>query len=672
MRIFLFVMLIAISQAGRSQATGNFTFSDITADDLSRKVYSIDSTAAAVMLGESGSTGVAGNNDGGFSLQFKVRRRIHILKKSAYDYATVSVDLYTNGESTEKLDDLKAVTYNLEGGKVVESKLNVRSGVFSEKVNKNIIRKKFALPNVREGSIIEYEYTHTSDFLFKLPAWYFQGEIPGLWSEYKASLPQFLDYVMLQQGSLPYAIESNTEKQGSYMLQITKEVYKGQMERERYDLTCMVANFRWVMKDIPAFHEEAFTSSPQNHISKLQFQLSGMKEPLPVKSILASWPEFTSDFLKETDFINEVEKSGDWWPAEMKEVLKGTSSETDIAKAIYNYVWKRFTCTGDNYSGKRNPLKKIAEARTGNNIEINLLLAVMLRQAGLQADPVMLSTRSHGYSIESYPIYGQLNYLVCRVAADGDDWLLDASRPFLGFGKLSPECYNGQARVMNKNANLLHLNSSQLTETEHTMVTITRAGDGAAGWTGSITHRNGYYASGQIREKEKKEGAGAIQNELAAAFGEDIKIDSFRLDKLDQVEEPVLMNYQLKFLKAGQDIVYMNPVLISQFRQNPFKSAVRTYPVELPYKISQLYTFSMEIPEGYKLDEFPASALIRLNEKEEALFDYKSELKNGTLSVSCNLEVQRTNFSPEEYTGLRDFFAKIAAKLDEQIVLKKK
>jgi hypothetical protein len=342
------------------------------------------------MLGESGSTGVAGNNDGGFSLQFKVRRRIHILKKSAYDYATVSVDLYTNGESTEKLDDLKAVTYNLEGGKVVESKLNVRSGVFSEKVNKNIIRKKFALPNVREGSIIEYEYTHTSDFLFKLPAWYFQGEIPGLWSEYKASLPQFLDYVMLQQGSLPYAIESNTEKQGSYMLQITKEVYKGQMERERYDLTCMVANFRWVMKDIPAFHEEAFTSSPQNHISKLQFQLSGMKEPLPVKSILASWPEFTSDFLKETDFINEVEKSGDWWPAEMKEVLKGTSSETDIAKAIYNYVRKRFTCTGDNYSGKRNPLKKIAEARTGNNIEINLLLAVMLRQAGLQADPVML------------------------------------------------------------------------------------------------------------------------------------------------------------------------------------------------------------------------------------------------------------------------------------------
>jgi hypothetical protein len=217
-----------------------------------------------------------------------------------------------------------------------------------------------------------------------------------------------------------------------------------------------------------------------------------------------------------------------------------------------------------------------------------------------------------------------------------------------------------------------HPNASQLTETEHTMVTITRAGDGAAGWTGSITHRNGYYASGQIREKEKKEGAGAIQNELAAAFGEDIKIDSFRLDKLDQVEEPVLMNYQLKFLKAGQDIVYMNPVLISQFRQNPFKSAVRTYPVELPYKISQLYTFSMEIPEGYKLDEFPASALIRLNEKEEALFDYKSELKNGTLSVSCNLEVQRTNFSPEEYTGLRDFFAKIAAKLDEQIVLKKK
>ena len=672
MRILLFVMLTAASLIVRAQTPGNFTFSDITTDDLSRKVYSIDSTASAVMLGETGSSGVTGNNDGGFSLQFKVRRRIHILKNSAYDYATVSVDLYTNGESTEKLEDLKAVTYNLEGGKVVESKLNSRSGVFSEKVNKNTIRKKFTLPNVREGSIIEYEYTHTSDFLFKLPAWYFQGEIPCLWSEYKAALPQFLDYVMLQQGSLPYAIESNTEKQGSYIVQISREIYKGKMESERFDLTCMVAHFRWVIKDIPAFHAEAFTSSPENHVSKMQFQLSGMKDPLPVKSILASWPEFTADLLKETDFINEVENAGEWWPAEMKEVLKGASSETDIAKAIYNYVRKRFTCTGDNNSGKRNRLKKIVDAHTGNNMEINLLLAVMLRQAGLLADPVMLSTRSNGYSFESYPIYGQLNYMVCRVVADGDDWLLDASQPFLGFGKLSPECYNGQARVMNKNADLLHLSSSQLTETEHTGVAITRAADGSTGWTGNITHRNGYYASGPIREKIRKEGAGAMQNELAASFGDDIKVDSLRLDKLDQVEEPVLMNYRVRFLKEGQDIIYMNPVLISSFRQNPFKSAIRDYPVELPYKISQLYTFSMEIPDGYKVEEFPASVRIKLNDKEEALFDYKSELKDGIITISCNIEVQKTHFSPKEYAGLRDFFAKIAARLDEQIVLKKK
>ena len=62
------------------------------------------------------------------------------------------------------------------------------------------MRKKFTLPGVKEGAIIDYEYTVTSDFLFNLQPWYFQGDIPCLWSEYRAALPQFLKYIMLQQG----------------------------------------------------------------------------------------------------------------------------------------------------------------------------------------------------------------------------------------------------------------------------------------------------------------------------------------------------------------------------------------------------------------------------------------------------------------------------------------
>ena len=58
----------------------------------------------------------------GFLLQFKHFKRIHILRQSGYDIANVEIPLYTNGTDEEELQNLKAYTYNLENGKVEETK----------------------------------------------------------------------------------------------------------------------------------------------------------------------------------------------------------------------------------------------------------------------------------------------------------------------------------------------------------------------------------------------------------------------------------------------------------------------------------------------------------------------------------------------------------------------
>ena len=79
-----------------------------------------------------------GNNKGWFSLEFKHFKRIHILNKNGYDVANVEIPLYTNGSAEEELNKLKAVTYNLENGKVTETKLDAKSGVFKDKINKNL------------------------------------------------------------------------------------------------------------------------------------------------------------------------------------------------------------------------------------------------------------------------------------------------------------------------------------------------------------------------------------------------------------------------------------------------------------------------------------------------------------------------------------------------------
>lgn len=141
-----------------------------------------------------------GNNKSSISVITKRYRRVHILNKNAFDAASESIFFYKNMDVEEELDKLKAVTYNLENGKVVETKLDTKNGVFKETINRNRFVKKFTMPNVKEGSIIEYEYTVRSDFFTQLDPWLFQGPYPVLWSEYNLELPEFLGFTFLSRG----------------------------------------------------------------------------------------------------------------------------------------------------------------------------------------------------------------------------------------------------------------------------------------------------------------------------------------------------------------------------------------------------------------------------------------------------------------------------------------
>jgi len=105
------------------QDKSNVKFGKISPEDFAKKVYSIDSNANAVVIAEIGSTQFVGNNKGWFSLEFRHFRRVHLLNKNGYDEANVEIELVKDGDREEELDKLKAYTYNLENGKVVETKL---------------------------------------------------------------------------------------------------------------------------------------------------------------------------------------------------------------------------------------------------------------------------------------------------------------------------------------------------------------------------------------------------------------------------------------------------------------------------------------------------------------------------------------------------------------------
>ena len=93
------------------------------------------------------------------------------------------------------------MTYNLVNGKIEKTKLN-GDGEFKDNVNKFWSIKKITMPNVKEGSIIEYKYTIKSPFFSNLQDWKFQQTIPVDYSEYKTIIPEYFSYNFYSRGNI--------------------------------------------------------------------------------------------------------------------------------------------------------------------------------------------------------------------------------------------------------------------------------------------------------------------------------------------------------------------------------------------------------------------------------------------------------------------------------------
>lgn len=657
---------VAIGQDKSKQEKSKIKFGNVKPEDFQTKVYAIDSSAEAVVIADIGSSEIVGNNKGWFSLEFKKFRRVHILNKNGYDIANVSITLYDDGEDEEKLESLKAVTYNLENGKVVETKLDVKSAVFKDKLDKRFFIKKFTFPNIKEGSIIELEYTIKSDFITRLRPWDFQGSYPRLWSEYNVTMPEFFYYVTLSQGYNPFAITDQKSRRENFTVADTRTSGAS----ERFSFSAEVTDFRWVMKDIPALKEESFTSTIDNHVSRIEFQLQSQRDPLVYRPYMPSWPAVSKMLMESEYFGLHLNKDNGWLIDLMTEAVKNATTPLDKAKNIFTWVRDNYTCTSHSSMDLDQPLKSKAKTRSGNVAEINLLLTAMLRKAGIVAKPIILSTRSHGLTFSAYPLLQRFNYTICRTEIDGKEYFLDASEPLLGFGRLDPECYNGHARVIDEMCFAIELNPEVLNETSNTTIFIINDDKGKS--IGSLQQVPGYYESYKLRKRIKDKGKEQYIKDFEKGFGTDITITTNRIDSLKTYEEPVGVFFEFDMSQWTEDIVYLNPMFGEGLKENPFKSAQRLYPVEMPFTVDNVVSLQFEIPNGYVVDELPKQTVVKFNEQEDAVFEYRISQSGNMISLRSRIKIKRAWFDPEEYEILREFFNLIVNKHSEQIVFKKK
>jgi hypothetical protein len=645
------------------QGRPDMNFGELSAETFGPAVYSIDSSANAVYLFDRGAVNFdpSYNNGQGFSIVFERHTRIRLLHKSAFGLATFTLAIPRKSGATPFIENFKGATYNLEDGRIVATKLD-KSSIFKDHSGGNDL-EKVVFPNVKEGSVIEYSFRVIYPGYRYIPLWNFQCEYPELWSEYDITVPQLYDYAVKNQGYQKYVVDTTILSTASFSVTMSPidgasfhGVWSGQTIRRI-----------WALQDVPALDRpEPYTTTLRNHLNKVEFQLSGVHMNGYDHTYRTNWNELTDELMKGDHFGVPLTDHNRWLDEELKKITAGATTSQGAVRKIFTYVRDHFDCSNAEGIYMSQSLKQIWADKKGNVADINLLLTVLCRHAGVEATPVILSSRAHGLAVEDYPLLSDYNYTIVRVRVDGNTWLLDASKPYVGFGQLPELCYNGWGRAIDNSPDRIPLWPDSVTEDRSTTVLLSNTD---SGYTGVYTRKAGVFESMSLRRQMRQTKPESFFESLHKTFTEYEQMGDYGFDSLDIPEQPVTWHYKMKY-NFTRGMIYFNPIFHERFNANPFNSPVRHYPVEMPFCIDNSYALKMDIPKGYKVDQLPRSQRIRL-EDSTGFFEYLVESDSTTINFRMLLHIKKTYYGLEEYQGLRDFFALIVNKEKEPFVFKK-
>jgi hypothetical protein len=645
MKAFLICSLFILSSFLVFSQKSPIKFGEIPMEDMKMISYPLDSSADAVILCDYGEAYIQSNINS-VTMTFERHRRIKILKSSGTEWANASIPLYFSGSAEERVTNLKAVSYNLEAGKVVETKMEKES-VFKEKFNRNYNIQKFTVPNVKEGTVVEYSYKVISEFFSVFPNWQFQETIPTRHSEYWAIMPEFFFYEKYLQGYVPMT---------------------GYEVKDKSSADFNTKAHHWIVKDVPAFKAEPFMTSEDDYVSKINFALSYVQFPgQPTQEIMGSWEKLNKTLIESEYFGTVIERSG-FLKNVVAELLTGIEDPIQKVSTIHSYV--KNNVEWDGYKDFRaDNLKKILERKKGTSGDINLLLGSMLDKAGFKVEMILLSTRDHGFIRQSYPMERQFNYTICSVQVGDKTLLLDATDRFLPYTVLPDRCLNGTGMVVSA-TNHRWINIETKIKAKTTVMgefAMTDLGE----LKGKLSFiRDGYDAHAMRKNFDAKGETEYLKDFLGAKSWSIEKSEFKNIKDLDQSAKE---EYQLTISEhatAAGDVIYVSPFVYGQFNKNPFTSENREYPVDFGSMNEKIYMVKFIVPEGFKVEEMPQSKVIQLP-GNAARFMYNVSLTGNNLQITSNFQINRNIFTQVDYPNLREFYNQVVAKQAEQIVLKK-
>ncbi len=651
--------------------------------------YAPDSDAVAVILADYGSVSFEDDLD----MVFERHTRIKILTEAGYDWATVTIPYHAE-DRTQQVRDVEARTHSAAGGDRIEIHELDKRSIFDEDIDGEWRRMRFTLPALQPGSVIEYRYKVVSTNPEYFPSWAFQSGEPVLWSEFRAEIPEIFHYVSAFQGQLqPEVAEQEPySREMHWTIDLEDESMFGRShEIARASTEVRGVKRRWVMRDIPALREEPYMTTPEDFRAKIRFELAEIGRPsaqmvrvslgsetvmvpatrLPVTPVMTSWEQLAEELMGSRDFGKQIGQHRAVRD-QAQAIVAGIADPVQRAVAIYDFVRTTMVWTGERGVLLRQGLDEALRARSGTGPEIALLMVSMLREAGLESHPVIMSTRSHGQVMSAYPLVSQFNHVLAYVEVDSVGYLLDATDPKRPFTLLPREALNGVGfLVRHPDPGWVPITPPDDYWHRHSL----DAGLDASGrLTGTVRILEGGYSALDSRGAlDEAESPAEFVREVLFRHMTGALVDSCDVTSEETLTDTLELTAVFSvpgYAQVAGDFIYFNPTPLGRLGENPLRHPERAFPVDLIYPRRLYYTVGLRLPPGYAVQEVPRNVRIRLPD-DGAVYQRLLAVESDLLMAEVQIVIDQTVFEPDRYGYIRQFFEKIVATEAEQVVLKR-
>ena len=609
--------------------------SGVTNAEIDYKECPFDNEATAVVLVNE----AVSDYDEDYRLITYHHVKLKILKDKGIDYGNITIPFYSD-DDFENISSVQGAVYYYEGN-VSTSKILDKKSVFTQKENKYWSEVKFAFPEVKAGSILEYNYTSTQKNYGGLKEWIFQEDIPVLKSSYLLTI--------LPNAEFTYAVQKSENLQ----IDIKPNSAEGKIGFE--------------MDNIPGLRDEKYIDSKNDYLQKVSFQLSKYK----TMNIMTTWDKVNNEMLTEGSFYGQLKKNLSGTDDFIKGI-KTDSSEVSRMEKVYDYVRKNMTWNQINSKYSTDGIKEAWEKKTGTSGDLNLILVNLLREAGLDVNPMLVSERYNGKVNKASTMVDQFNTVYACVTIGDKQYYLDATEKYNSCLLTPFLILNTTAFIVNhKRGNLIDIKDSTALYMEDIHIDASVNPEGMLNGEFSIEstdyardYRLRIFSTKSVSDYQKK-----ISGNING-----LSFSDFKTVYDDSDSSPFITKSKFSLPLSNSNVYYFLPAnFFTGLSENPFISENRFSNINFGYKQFIQLTFHIKVDSSFTIDALPKS--IKLSNSDRDIIFTRSVNSNkepNEIRIFSTFEINQNLYPVSQYDIIREFYKKLFDVLNEQIVLKKK